>query len=175
MARGGSARGPWESAGIWIPPSFLPKSQRPPTAGGAGLKYHLDSLRSQLLSCYFDDFRFGWAYWEFSIENRFLSDFSSPPANPPLAPGIQWDPGAPRLGPPGSYRIPGARGGFASVSAKDSRPKMDFLLEASAQIRRGGPPRVLFGSFTAVSGVLFWDPVRVTRNPPEFPSILWNP
>ena len=49
----------WKSEGIWIPPSFLSKSQRLPTAEGAGLGYHLHSLRSQFLSCYFDDFRSG--------------------------------------------------------------------------------------------------------------------
>ena len=42
-------------------------------------------------------------------------------------------------------------GNDTPVSAKDSRPTMDFLLEAAAQIRRGGAP----GYFLEVLGMLF--------------------
>ena len=46
-------------------------------------------------------------------------------------------------------------GNDTPVSAKDSRPTMDFLLEAAAQIRRGGPPPGTIWKFYSGSGVFF--------------------
>ena len=59
-------------------------------------------------------------------------------------------------------------GNDAPVSANDSGLKMDFLLEAAAQIRRGGAPGYYLEVLQRFRSV-FWDPVRVTRDPPQFP------